>query len=259
MSFILDALQKSERERHAGQAPAIDEALSRSPSDPARTRRQGETALMIRTALAVAAVFLIAGLTWWLLSRGHSAPDQTQTAAPPPAPAPLASAPAEPEPASATGEIEAAPALRVDPERLAAQLSADLGPDAATLDELLDETPEKASFLAAEPAPVVADAAPVAVAAAVVEPPAPAPAPVARSPEPMPLKDMPPSFRSEFPALSVQVHVYDPNPLRRFVLINGKKYRETDTLVEGPKVLEIVPEGVVLEHRGTKVLQEMPH
>jgi general secretion pathway protein B len=256
MSFILDALQKSERERHAGQAPAIDEALSRPPSDPARTRRRGEAALMIRTALAVAAVFLIAGLTWWLLSRGQAAPEQIAT--PPPAPAPLASAPSEPEPASATSEIEAAPALRVDPERLAAPLATDLGPDAATLDELLDETPEQTPAVAAEPAPVVVDAAPQAVA--VVEPPPPAPpAPVARSPEPMPLKDMPPSFRSEFPALSVQVHVYDPNPLRRFVLINGKKYRETDTLVEGPKVIEIVPEGVVLEHRGTRVLQEMPH
>ncbi|TAJ51210.1 MAG: hypothetical protein EPN60_18170 [Nevskiaceae bacterium] len=252
MSFILDALQKSERERHAGQAPAIDEALNRPPPGPGRAQRQNETALMIRTALTVAAVFLVAGLTWWLLSRGQTPPAQPPAApevASTTPPSPTFVAPTEPT-------LEPAPALRVDPERLAEPLVSDLGADAATLDEVLDDAPESsgpAPQPETEPQPVPPGGETPEIAAE------PAPAPAARSPEPLPLKDMPPSFRSEFPALSVQVHVYDPNPLRRFVLINGKKYRETDTLVEGPRVVEIVPEGVVLEHRGTKVLQEMPH
>lgn len=254
MSFILDALQKSERERHAGQAPAIDEALSRPPPGPGRAQRQNETALMIHTALTVAAVFLVAGLTWWLLSRGQTPPAQPpavpEVASTTP-PSPNLAAPAEPP-------VEPAPALRVDPERLAEPLVSGLGADAATLDEVLDDAPESSGpapqpGTEPEPAPPGGETPEVAA-----EPPPAPPVPAARSPEPLPLKDMPPSFRGEFPALSVQVHVYDSNPLRRFVLINGKKYRETDTLVEGPRVVEIVPEGVVLEHRGTKVLQEMP-
>ncbi|ROH87806.1 hypothetical protein ED208_13920 [Stagnimonas aquatica] len=253
MSFILDALQKSERERHAGQAPAIDEALSRPPPDPRRARGRSEAALMIRTALAVVAVFLVAGLTWWLLGTSRHKPVPVPATADA---APAAAAAAQPADSPAELLAEAPTALRIDPERLAVPVDAEVGPDAATLDEVLDDSPETATDSVPPPATERAEVSPAVAAAPVVATPTPPPA--VRAPEPMPLKDMPPSFRSEFPALSVQVHVYDANPLRRFVLINGKKYRETDTLVEGPKVVEIVPEGVVLEHRGTRVLQEMP-
>lgn len=254
MSFILDALQKSERERHAGQTPAIDEALTRPLPEPRRGRRQDETALVIRTVLIVSAVFLIAGLTWWLLSRSQrsDAPIVAESSAPPAA-AELAVAAPPPTPVPAEEAAISVPPpstpIRVDPERLQAPISsADLGPDAASLDELLDEAPE-----APEAAPPPVDALPQDAPAEVAAPPPPPPRSVVR-----PLKDMPPSFRTEFPALSVQVHVYDPNPLRRFVLINGKKYRETDTLVEGPQVVEIVEHGIVLDQRGTRVLIEMP-
>lgn len=252
MSFILDALQKSERERHAGQTPAIDEALTRPLPEPRRGRRQDETALVIRTVLIVSAVFLIAGITWWLLSRtqGSESPAVAEPSVPPAAEVAVTA----PPPAPAEDMVAVPPPstpMRVDPERLQAPInSADLGPDAASLDELLDEAPEEAP--AATPPPV--DALPQEAPA---EPVAPPPPPPSRNTV-KPLKDMPPSFRSEFPALSVQVHVYDPNPLRRFVLVNGKKYRETDTLVEGPQVVEIVEHGIVLDQRGTRVLIEMP-
>lgn len=259
MSFILDALQKSERERHAGQAPALDEALTRPLPELRRGRREAETALVIRTVLVVSAVFLIAGLTWWLLSRTASAPAPVAGPAGPVAVA--EPAPSLPEPAPAP-----TPALRIDPERLQAPVAApDLGPEAASLDELLDESepatrraPPTDAYVQPEDTTAKADAA-VAGAGPAEEPAAAASTPPPKPPgEVRRLKDMPPSFRGEFPALSVQVHVYDANPLRRFVLVNGKKYRETDTLVEGPQVIEIVEHGIVLEQRGTRVLLEMP-
>lgn len=251
MSFILDALQKSERERHAGQTPAIDEALSRPLPTPRRGRRSDETELVIRTVLAVSAVFLIAGLTWWLLSRAGSreapVPDMAMAVEASDA---AAVQPTSSEPAAEVAVPAPAAPIRVDPERLQAPIaSADLGPDAASLDELLD-APEETPAAAPPPEPPPLDALPQPTATAAVSPP---PRDSVR-----PLKDMPPSFRSEFPALSVQVHVYDANPLRRFALVNGKKYRETDTLVEGPRVVEIVENGIVLEQRGTRVLLEMP-
>lgn len=234
MSFILDALQKSERERQAGQAPALDEALHRPPPAPRSRHRHSEAALMLRTGLAVSAVFLIAGLLWWLLSRSGA-----EDGAVPPPPVLAAEPPSAPAP-------EPSPALRVDPERLASPALAARpepeAPAADSLDELLDDVPP-------EPEPAEAPA------------PAPPPAPVVAAPVAppalMPLKDMPPSFRAEFPALSVQVHFHDANPLRRFVLVNGRKYRETDNLVEGPRVVEIVPEGIILDLRGTRVLLEI--
>lgn len=249
MSFILDALQKSERERHAGQAPALDEALTRPlPIAARRSRRDAETLLMVKTGLGVSAAFLLAGIAWWALSR-PDAPEASDAVVAETAPAPAATAPMEqplamPPPATA---------MRVDPERLRAPVAGpDLGPEAASLDELLDETPEPETAATDEPPPPPIDA-PVTPAPAEPPPPPPAERAAVR-----PLKDMPPSFRSEFPALAIQVHVYDANPLRRFVLVNGKKYRETDTLVEGPRVIEIVPEGVVVEQRGSRVLIENP-
>lgn len=247
MSFILDALQKSERERHAGQAPALDEALNRPlPAAARRSRRDAETLLMVKTGLGVTAAFLLAGIAWWALSRPDG-PESVETAVTDP----VAAAPMdEPAPEQPLDVPPPATALRVDPERLQAPVAGpDLGPEAANLDELLDETPE------ASPPPE--ELPPPPLDAPVTPAPAGPPPPAARAAV-QPLKDMPPSFRSEFPALAIQVHVYDANPLRRFVLVNGRKYRETDTLVEGPRVIEIVPEGVVVEQRGSRVLIENP-
>ena len=41
-----------------------------------------------------------------------------------------------------------------------------------------------------------------------------------------------------------------PSPQQRFVFVNSRKYREGDTLQEGPVVEQITPDGAVLEFRG---------
>ena len=51
--------------------------------------------------------------------------------------------------------------------------------------------------------------------------------------------------------LHLDIHVYDDDPAKRFVFINMTKHREQSELDEGPAVLEITPEGVILEHQGT--------
>lgn len=56
------------------------------------------------------------------------------------------------------------------------------------------------------------------------------------------------------PDLHLDIHVYSEQSAERFVFINMKKYRENETLTEGPAVRHIAPEGVVLEHRGTAFL-----
>jgi hypothetical protein len=52
----------------------------------------------------------------------------------------------------------------------------------------------------------------------------------------------------------VEVHVYERERGLRFVMVNGKRYKEGERLAEGPQLLEIVREGLVLEYRGEKVL-----
>lgn len=56
------------------------------------------------------------------------------------------------------------------------------------------------------------------------------------------------------PDLHLDIHVYSEQSAERFVFINMKKYRENETLSEGPTIRQIAPEGVVLEHRGTTFL-----
>lgn len=67
-------------------------------------------------------------------------------------------------------------------------------------------------------------------------------------------KEMPAAYRAEFPALTVDVHVYNVDNTRSFVIINGKRYRDNDTLAEGPRIVEIVSEGIIFDWRGEKVL-----
>ena len=54
--------------------------------------------------------------------------------------------------------------------------------------------------------------------------------------------------------LHLDIHVYSDDPAERFVFINMTKHREQSKLEEGPVVVEIMPDGVLLEHQGTTFL-----
>jgi general secretion pathway protein B len=56
------------------------------------------------------------------------------------------------------------------------------------------------------------------------------------------------------PELHLDIHVYSEAPADRFVFINMSKQREKSQLSEGPLVEEITPDGVVLAYRGKSFL-----
>jgi len=58
----------------------------------------------------------------------------------------------------------------------------------------------------------------------------------------------------EMTELHLDIHVYSDDPSERFVFINMAKHREQSRLDEGPQVIEIRPDGVVLEYQGTTFL-----
>lgn len=62
------------------------------------------------------------------------------------------------------------------------------------------------------------------------------------------------SGQVQLPELRLDMHVYSGAPAERFVFINMSKQREGSTLDEGPRVVEIVPDGVVLEHDSVRFL-----
>ena len=82
--------------------------------------------------------------------------------------------------------------------------------------------------------------------------PVPAPAPQSLPegrPGELPLDSAPPNW----PALTLQMLFYSADEARSFVQINGRNYRAGETLDEGPQVLGITPDGVVLSHQGARV------
>lgn len=244
MSLILDALKRAERERKTTGSPILGQAAAAdSPAAPRRHWRLGGIALLV----------LIAGLLLWtgLRQAPQTPPETVSTAAPaavlpapPPAPSvipgteavasldDLTDEPLEEEPGSTPVITEStpAPAITRPESQTSAPPTQPLPPDTAD-----------------EPAADVAEP---------VEPRSAPPIPPALS-QPAPLRklrEMPPDYRADFPALTIEVHVYEREVARRMVMINGRRYREGERLAEGPQVLEIVREGLVFEHRGERVL-----
>jgi general secretion pathway protein B len=56
------------------------------------------------------------------------------------------------------------------------------------------------------------------------------------------------------PALNLDLHVYSTRPAERMIFVNSRKYREGDSLQEGPVVQTITPDGAILEFRGSRFL-----
>ncbi|MGH1536878.1 MAG: general secretion pathway protein GspB [Gammaproteobacteria bacterium] len=69
------------------------------------------------------------------------------------------------------------------------------------------------------------------------------------------VRDLPESSRSRLSQYEVNVHVYDDEPIRRFVLINMDKYKEGDRIANnGPLVEEITSAGVVVDYGSGRAL-----
>lgn len=105
------------------------------------------------------------------------------------------------------------------------------------------DAPAAAPVVAQNPAP----AAPLAAAS-------PAAAPAADVSALPDYDGLPADLRAAIPNLHLDVHGYAPAAADRFVVINLQRYRIGDILAEGPKLVDIVPQGAVLEFRGTRFL-----
>lgn len=245
MSFILDALRKAERERDLGRAPSLKDLTQVVPRAPSAGRSW-------RPLVPLLLLLGLLALTY-LLWPGRQPERGAETLA---ANGPVGSSDAQSLPPLPTQEEPLEPALGESVQ--AESLSDLLGADVAV--------PRPAPRAAAPESPVVAAPAPVAAALPPDEFAEPPEAEQPSEPEPQlappsaeavgitPLRDMPVAYRSTFPALRVDVHVYDPDPARRWVLIDGNKYLEGSTLPQGPGLESITVDGIVFAFHGQTVL-----
>jgi general secretion pathway protein B len=217
MSFILDALRKSETERQRQSGPALADAGFRPPA-----RRRGVWLPLLIVALVANLVVMA---TLWLRREPGATPTAPVAAAPPAAPAPPVSNPVK---------VPAAGSTAADAEFAAmAEVPAEEPAPAAELADTAQE-PELATGVPAAPdagprPQVIRDELPTA-------------------------QQLAAEGSLSVPDMHLDIHVFSTTPKERFVMINMRRYTEGTQLSEGPRVEEITPDGVVLSHGGQRFL-----
>lgn len=237
MSFILDALKKSENDRQRQSGPGLFEVKVAAPK-----------ARFPMWAVALAALLAVnIGVVSWLVLRQPSRASVANAA-----PAPVMASSAQPA---------AAAASPVAPAALAP-------PPAATAPPPPLESPA---------APLVdssaTDSAPVGTAAAQpsaepinpddYEPATELPPPSSEGHTTTGTTEGLPTYEqvagtagSGVPDLRLDLHVYAAKPQDRFILLNMHRLREGDSLAEGVRVEKITSDGAVLSFRGSKFVLE---
>lgn len=66
------------------------------------------------------------------------------------------------------------------------------------------------------------------------------------------LRKMPPEFRRQVPELNINVFVYDENPQQRFVIIDMTKYTTGEKIAEGMQLEEILADSLLVQYKGKK-------
>lgn len=194
MSFILDALRKSENERQQSEVPSISDV-------PAVVHSTRLPTWAVASIAALSATILLLGWAWWHSTDG--------------------------------GEVAVADGGSIG-----------LRPGTPAISR--PATSGAVRNLAWEP---VAASRPAAAN--------PASRPVAATPT---MVFGPPTMMelivagSILPELALELHVYSATASERFVRINSASYREGEVLADGPRVLSITAEGVILDYRDQSFL-----
>lgn len=214
MSFILDALRKSETERQKAQVPGIGDA-------PMVVHQKHVPRWTVGLIACLSAGLVVLGW-FWLRDAGTDTEEQGAAVSPTQATAGAAASSTTP-----TAPV-AAMASAVVPIREIRNLS------------------EEARQGSDAPAAAGAGNAPAPRAATPEAPEVPA--------VPMLTLAQYRASGGALPELNLELHVYSPTAAERFVFINSSKYVEGQTLAEGPRLGAITQDGAVLVHEGRSLL-----
>jgi general secretion pathway protein B len=266
MSFILDALRKSEHARQRQTGPGLAEVPVAATKPKSNVWATAAIALLVVNLLAVGV----------LLLRRAQKDDAAATA--------TVAAATTAGPAAGTASGPANPTLVAPPPTAGTPVTQGAAPVRAPIDEpagpggrnpLADEVGDGSDALqtSAQSAAAAVPAGPPAVVnngtarrgGSVVYAPVPEAADLPYLPPPAqpavqqtrpPATAMPNAdevtARGGVAALHLDLHVYATQPQQRFIFVNSRKYREGDTLAEGPVVEQITPDGAVLNFQGSR-------
>ncbi len=247
MSFILDALRKSETARRRSETPDLFATMpGTTTSAPARAQWP------LLAVGGVGVLSLIAAL--WLFSQRMPARAPADTAANSAAraPAPETAHPTLPAPAGEPRESAAATAPEISPTR-----PPDIAPVQPSTASAVAPPNPQATPVQTTPALDVEN-----TARSLPAPPEPS-VPLTSAPASLPagerivsLADLDPEARRQLPPLKLSMHLWNETPSQRFVIVDGQRLKEGDVL--GEIVVErIVRDGAVLVWRGNRLKIEL--
>jgi general secretion pathway protein B len=228
MSYILDALRKSETERRQGRVPDLGQQvqLIHRPKKKRVSPAIWVSLALLLNAGVLAVVFWPGTPLPWVAGSQSEAPAAPEKAA---VPEPVPVVPAtEPEAVSEDPVAETGTIPEPDPGETSSQSLASEPPVA--------ENRERATV-------IVPSSAKSETAVPVVEQ-----EQAGRVPH---LVELPLSFQKSVPDLTFNSHIYSSSPASRRVMINNKYLRVGDTF-EGLRVDDITEEGVVLSRDGRR-------
>lgn len=232
MSFILDALKKSESERQRQSGPALFEVKLAPP-------RSRFPAWAIGLVLLLGANLLVVG---WVLTRS---PAERPAAPATPTPATVAAPAAGAAAAGATTPVAAAPVAQPAPPAAASE-APPAGTTAGAIPSHAPPLLEEPVLTAEEDGADDDSFAPPAGAGAT--------ATSSTSPSSLPTREDLVTRGASIPELRLDMHVYAARPADRFVFVNMRRLREGEATADGLRVEQITPEGAVLSWQGKRFL-----
>ena len=242
MSYILDALRKSDQQRQRGATPTLL-TVQATATDPRRPRYLINSTL---AAVLICAGILVGWLRPWQMK--HPTP-----AAEPIAPMPIAFSPHLAVPASPSGSPELIGESQHEPPLR--QSTSATPPGGLAAPATRPVTPEPADNASFSPLPRhdtgVREATRMPVQDAAV--------PTGTAAEGgrriMALNELPPPIQREIPEISIAFHAYSSNPKERRVMINGDMAEQGEQLAPGLNLEQITPDGVILAYKGFRFHQ----
>lgn len=235
MSYILDALKKSEQERQRGNVPDIKSIHQQATVKPEpQQRSRWWIYLFILVVLVNGAIFAVvylggdaptAGIEETELAMQEFAPpsDNVRETIPQPAPAEIANTMPESSPQDDQQSTQAQP----QPKVIFSKVPLDAGADSG---DALAAQPEESRSVVEE----------VVIEKPVEE----------KVEEAVLIAELPENIRQKIPNMEFAGHVYSNAVERRSVMINGKKMREGDVVGSGLVLQKITPEGAEFEYQG---------
>ena len=241
MSYILEALKKLEQKRQQEGGPNL---LTFQTDTPQTSKGRSRWFYALFAALLLNA----AAISWWIVARQ---PTERRAAV-----QPQVISEAVPEKAiSATSDVPAdnrGPHTNMLDDKKAQQARGVSGPAGRAIAKKMETVSGSAPHLSADseqPSVVKRAAAnnqlsPSLQARTVVKP--------QLNGRVFRLNELPADVRNSLPELKMSIHLYNAEPQARFAKINDRTLHEGESLVEGLKVEQIRPDGVVFGYQGLR-------